>query len=339
VYLIPCCDGTLNLIDNPSPFKSVTTSLLWLNQISRIGYTIVIDGCCYQVEGWSSSFSTPLYSGVDGFYDENIFSEDNCSQCVDLTPCETFIYELSPCDDCCGINGEYELTFGCVGDGFDPSSLIGKYVSINNCCYLVVEYYGTSTSVGIVAVAKFDTCTQCQTYYPCPSVTPSVTPTPTPSVTPSCTCYEWQISGQTGEGNGFDYVDCNGTPHSVDDPNYFSDLNGSIICACDVTTYGEVSATNTFNRCGDCECFTITLDDNDIINSSDGLVYVIQQCCNGELTTTTYDTVNAFDICAQKIISIKIKEGDLLVNAANSTFDSDGFCCSSLKNCSCNSTC
>jgi hypothetical protein len=191
VYLLPCCDGG-GLYSN-SQFLSVTTSLVWLQAASRGGWTVVIGGCCYFIEGYTAIYGSPNFTGADGYIDSNSFSPDNCATCKLSNPCPAYSYTMEPCDLCCGTSGIQTIQFGC-DSGFVPSSLVGEFVSVGGCCYEVTSYVGpASGNAGVVTFGPFGDCPECQSFYPCPSPSPtptrSVTPTPsrTPSVTPSRT--------------------------------------------------------------------------------------------------------------------------------------------------------
>jgi len=112
---------------------SITTDLNYINGGSLYGqiqqnYTIVINGCCYFVEGFSATYGPPNFSGVDGYYSPALFSADTCETCIGPNPCANYIYTLQSCG-CCGTSGNYEINFGC-NNGFNPNSIQNRYISI-----------------------------------------------------------------------------------------------------------------------------------------------------------------------------------------------------------------
>ena len=184
--------------------------------------TTVIDGCCFFVEGLSSTFESPSFTGVDGFIDDFNFSTDDCNSCIDSYPCLDYEVGLAPCSDECGTEFTADIRFGCDSNPpFDSATLVGRVLLYTDGnCYYVTEVYGPSATG--TTVFFYNSCVDCVEYNPCvttptPTPTRTLTPTPTPTRTltptptptaPCAGCSSYIITNNDANTQTIGYQNC-----------------------------------------------------------------------------------------------------------------------------------
>jgi hypothetical protein len=181
--------------------------------------TTVIDGCCFFVEGLSSTFESPIFTGADGFIDDFNFSTDDCNSCIDNNPCLDISVTLTPCSDECGTEIITGIRFGCDNSGtFNSSTLVGMVLLYSDGnCYEITEVHGETTGGTVHTI--YDNCVDCVEFNPClttptptptrtstPTPTPTRTSTPTPTPTQPCNCNSYVITATSDTTVG--YTDC-----------------------------------------------------------------------------------------------------------------------------------
>jgi hypothetical protein len=183
------------------------------------------------------------------------------------------------------------------------------------------------------------TPTHSQTVTPTYSQTVTPTPTPTPISETPCDCYTVECINPEGCELS-PYEDCNGVLISgfaiagstttsicgniinLEQPNLIIRNTGRA-CFFD----GEIYT------CLDCECATINIDERDLAESDDGIVYVDMIKCDGTGIVTQYDSVGIYTACVQVINDIyTLKSGTpsaplystaIIIPGTNCTVDND----------------
>jgi hypothetical protein len=182
-----------------------------------------------------------------------------------------------------------------------------------------------------------------------PTITSSITPTPTPTPTTGClTCQTYEITLESFNNCGeyFTYTDCYtqntvyvGTGTSVN--SWFTSPFGSnplTICSCDVPdityfTGCTASINGPINNCptDDCQCYTVTIDEQD--NPFSNPIYLNVRQCGGTYETLIFNSTGNFNYCFAEVYSLYQLPGGIISGVTFSTVSVPNGPCSSKNDC------
>jgi hypothetical protein len=127
---------------------------------------------------------------------------------------------------------------------------------------------------------------------------------------------------------------CDNGNYSISDSNFWKHSSNTIdVCSCSgnaSVTSGSGTVTLIGDCATDCSCFSIEIDQLDIVESG-GEARVYYQCCDGSFQYEVYTSGGSYTLCAQYIFHIMMyKAGVFSLPQYNTYFNG-----SADNNCNC----